>query len=74
MKYASIVKKKKMNYGTIIVQNGLPALYSVSISRNDGLHERLHRKTRLKVHKDCRRHYTKASSIKSALKFKECEY
>ena len=27
-----------------------------------------------KVHKDCRRHCTKASSIKSALKIKEYEY
>ena len=65
---------KRMNYGTVIVRNGLPSLYSVSISRNDGLHERLHRKTTLKVHKDCRWHYTKASSIKSALKIEEYEY
>ena len=65
---------KRINYGTVIVKNGLPALYSVSISRNDGLPERLHRKTTLKVHKNCRRHCTKASSIKCALKIKEYEY
>ena len=36
--------QKELNYGTVIVWNGLPALYSASISHNDGLDKRLYLK------------------------------
>ena len=36
-----IICQKELNYGTVIVRNGLSAICSASISRNDGLHEKL---------------------------------
>ena len=63
--------QQELIYGTIIVQNGLPALYNASISRNDRLHQKQHGKTTLKLHKDWKGNYIKASSITSVLKTKE---
>lgn len=53
---------------TVNVKRGLPAIIAASIRRGDNVHEQVPNTNSVCVHKQCRRDYTRASSIEAASK------
>jgi hypothetical protein len=57
---------KSLEGDTVVVTKGLRTIIEVSVTRQDGLHEKLQGKTSVRVHKKCRQNYTRPSSVKAA--------